>query len=129
VFRTVCGAIGVLALTMIPAPAAAQPDEPVVSMVVTLPDGQAKPLSAADSHVATVTVSGVEYGFEPTIQDSHPWNHVVVSVFKMPTARESIVALGEVDLKTGSSAVTTKTSPAFKIAIDHVAQPGATGRT
>lgn len=128
-FKTVCGVIGVLAMTMIPAPATAQPDEPVVSMVVTLPDGQAKPLSAADSHVATVTVSGVEYGFEPAIQDSHPWNHVMISVFKMPTARESIVELGEVELKTGSGAVTTATSPAFKIAIEHVAQPGATGRT
>jgi hypothetical protein len=105
------------------APIAAQPDEPVVSITVTPANGSAKTLSAADSHVATLTVGGVEYGFEPTIQDSSPWNRVTITVLKMPTSAEATVILGEADLKAGGPAVTTRTTPSFKIDVTHVAPP------
>ena len=53
----------------------------------------------------------------------------MITVFKMPTKSESIVELGEAEVKTGAAPVTFKTTPAFKVAISSVQLPGAVGRT
>jgi hypothetical protein len=104
--------------------AAAQTPNPVVTMNVTLPDGQAKELTAPESGLATVTLAdGTEIGVRPTIQDSKPWSRVVVTFFKLPTASHSTQELGGVEVKTGGPVVQTKTTPSFKVAVTRVAPP------
>ena len=72
--------------TMLSAVAAAQAYAPIVTMVVTMPDGRTQELTAAESGLATLTLKdGTEYGFRPTIQDSAPWNRIVVTIFKSAT--------------------------------------------
>ena len=67
--------------------AAAQAHAPVVTMNVTTPDGRTHELTAAESGLATLTLKGgTEYGFRPTIQDSSPWNRIVVTIFRSATA-------------------------------------------
>lgn len=62
---------------------AAQPHAPVVTMSVTLPDGRTQELTAPESGLATLQLKdGSEYGFRPTIQDSSPWNRIVVTIFR-----------------------------------------------
>ena len=76
----------VLVAMMLSALAAAQPYAPIVTMVVTMPDGRTQELTAAESGLATLTLKdGTEYEFRPTIQDSAPWNRIVVTVFKSAT--------------------------------------------
>ena len=66
--------------------AAAQSHAPVVTMSVTLPDGRTQELTAPESGLATVSLKdGTEYGFRPTIQDSTPWNRIVVTIFRTAT--------------------------------------------
>jgi hypothetical protein len=67
--------------------------------------------------------NGTEIGFRPTIQDSKPWTRVVVTIFKTPTASHPSQQLGEVEVKTGGSAVQSKTTPAFKVAVTRVSEP------
>jgi hypothetical protein len=107
---------------------AAQPYSPIVTMSVTLPDGQTKELSAPESGLATVTLKdGVELGFRPTIQDNKPWTRVVVTIFRMPTASHPTQELGEVELRTGAAAVPSKTAPVFKIGVPRVSPPVRSG--
>jgi len=104
--------------------AAAQPSAPVVTMTVTLPDGRTEELTAPESGLATLTLNdGTEYGFRPTIQDSKPWNQVVVTVFKMATTTSPTQVLGDLELKRGSPALASKTAPSFKVAIPKVSPP------
>ena len=104
----------------------AQVNNPVVQMTATLPDGQTKTLSAPESGLTTTTLAnGAEYGFRPTIIDAKPWTHVVVTIFKMGTQSEYTQDLGEVDLKTGGSAATSKTTPSFKVAVTQVMPPAS----
>jgi hypothetical protein len=113
-----------VALATITARLAAQPDNPIVTLSVTLPDGRTQELKTADSRLATVSVKdGAEYGFRPTILDSQPWSRVVVTVFRMPTATQASEQLGEVELKTGGPGAQTKTTPSFKIAVVKVDPP------
>jgi hypothetical protein len=106
------------------ATAAGQPDAPVVTMMVTLPDGGSREITAPESGLVTVTLKdGTEYGFRPTVLDSRPWNRVAVTVFRMPTASAATEVLGEIELKAGGPAADSKTKPAFKIAISKVAPP------
>jgi hypothetical protein len=113
-----------VALATFAARLAAQPDHPLVTLSVTLPDGQTQELKAAESRLATVTLKdGAEYGFRPTILDSHPWSRVVVTVFRMPTASQASQQLGEVELKTGGPGAQTKTTPSFKVAVVKVDPP------
>ena len=96
---------------------AAQLYAPVVSMVVTLPDGQTKELSAAESSLAHVTLKdGTEYAFRPTMNDDRGTT-TVVTIFKMTPSTEQ---LGAVEVKLGAAAVTSKTTPAFKVAVPRV---------
>jgi hypothetical protein len=104
----------------------AQTYAPIVTMNVTLPDGQTKELTAPESGLATVTLKdGAEFGFRPTIQDDRPWSKVTIAVFKMATATHATELLGEVDVKTGAAAVPSKTTPGFKIAVTKVTAPAA----
>jgi hypothetical protein len=104
--------------------AAAQAYAPVVTMSVTLPDGQVKELTAPESGLATVSLKdGTEYGFRPTIQDSSPWNRIVVTIFKKATTNSPTQILGEVEVKRGGPAVDSKTNPSFKVAVPNVSPP------
>ena len=102
----------------------AQANNPLVSMRITLPDGETKEVTAPESGLATITLKdGTEIGFRPTIQDSKPWTRVVVTIFKTPTASHPSQQLGELEVKTGGSAVASKTTPTFKVAVASVSDP------
>ena len=104
--------------------AAAQSYAPVVTMSVTLPDGRTQEVTAAESGLATVSLKdGTEYGFRPTIQDSTPWNRIVVTIFRTATTNAPAQILGEMELKRGSPAVDSKTNPSFKVAVPKVSSP------
>ena len=103
---------------------AAQAYAPVVTMSVTLPDGRTQELTAPESGLATVSLKdGTEYGFRPTIQDSTPWNRIVVTIFRTATTNAPTQILGEVELKRGGPAVDSKTNPSFKVAVPKVSLP------
>ena len=104
--------------------AAAQSYAPVVTMSVTLPDGRTQEITAAESGLATVSLKdGTEYGFRPTIQDSTPWNRIVVTIFRTATTSAPTQILGEVEVKRGGPPVDSKTSPSFKVAVPKVSPP------
>lgn len=104
--------------------AAAQAFAPVVTMNVTLPAGRTQELTARESGLATLTDrDGTEYGFRPTIQDSAPWNRVVVTIFRTATTNAPTEILGEIELKRGGPAVDSKTTPSFKVAVPRVSLP------
>jgi hypothetical protein len=104
--------------------AGAQSSAPVVTMSVTLPDGRSQELTAPESGLATVSLKdGTEYGFRPTIQDSAPWNRIVVTIFRTATANAPTQILGEIELKRGGAAVDSKTNPSFKVAVPKVSPP------
>ena len=110
--------------------AAAQSYAPVVTMSVTLPDGRTQEVTAAESGLATVSLKdGTEYGFRPTIQDSTPWNRIVVTIFRTATANAPTQILGEVEVKRGAPAVDSKTSPSFKVAVPKVSAPATQTRS
>ena len=104
--------------------AAAQSYAPVATMSVTLPDGRTQEVTAAESGLATVGLKdGTEYGFRPTIQDSTPWNRIVVTIFRTATTNAPTQILGEVEVKRDGPAVDSKTSPSFKVAVPKVSPP------
>ena len=104
--------------------AAAQAYAPVVTMSVSLPDGRTQELTAPESGLATVSLKdGTEYGFRPTIQDSMPWNRIVVTIFRMATTTSPTQMLGEVEIKKGDPAADSKTNPSFKVAVPNVSLP------
>ena len=125
--RGFCAGLCMLAASVV---VAGQPSAPVVTMNVTLPDGRVEELKAAESGLATTQLKdGAEYGFRPTIQDSSPWNRIVVTVFRMATATSPTQVLGEVEVKRGGPAVDLKSSPSFKVAVPNVAPPLSPGTT
>ncbi len=97
---------------------------PLVTMSVTLPDGRTQELTAPESGVATLSLAdGTEYSFRPTIQDSSPWNRIVVTIFRAATAKAPTQTLGEVELTRGGASVRSKTSPSFRVAVPKVSPP------
>jgi hypothetical protein len=111
----------VLVAMMLSVVAAAQPYAPIVTMVVTMPDGRIQELTTAESGLATLTLKdGTEYGFRPTIQDSAPWNRIVVTIFRSATASAQTTVLGEIELRRGGPAVDSKTNPSFKVSVPKV---------
>ena len=105
---------------------AAESSSPVVTMSVTLPDGRTQELTAPESGLATVSLKdGTEYGFRPTIQDSTPWNRIVVTIFRTATTTAPTQTLGEIEVKRGGPAVDSKTNPSFKVAVPKVSPPAA----
>jgi hypothetical protein len=104
--------------------AAGQAHAPVVTMSVTTPDGRSQELTAAESGLATLKLKdGTEYGFRPTIQDSSPWNRIVVTIFKTATTSAPTAILGEIELRRGGPAVDSKTNPSFKVCVPKVSGP------
>ncbi len=66
-------------VVMMVAIVAAQTYAPIVTMSITLPDGQTRELTAPESGLAALTLKdGTEFGFRPTIQDDRPWSRVTV---------------------------------------------------
>lgn len=113
-----------LLIVLITGFSAAQAYAPVVTMSVTLPDGRTQELTAPESGLATLQLSdGTEYAFRPTIQDSSPWNRIVVTIFRTATASAPTTVLGEVELKRGGVAVQSKTNPSFKVSVPRVSPP------
>jgi hypothetical protein len=113
-------------MAMLAGAVTAQPHSPIVTMSVTLPDGRTQELTAPDSGLASVTLKdGTEYGFRPTIQDSSPWNRIVVTIFRNATANAATQMLGELDIKKGGPAVESKTNPVFKVAVPKVSPPAS----
>ena len=97
-------------------------------MSVTLPNGRTQELTAAEGGLATLTLKdGTEYGFRPTIQDSSPWDRIVVTIFRSATPSMPTTVLGEIDVRRGGPAVDSKTNPSFKVSVPKVSAP--TSRT
>ena len=110
-----------VAVLLAEAMAAAQAHTPVVTMSVTTPDGRTHELTAAEGGLGTLTLKdGTEYGFRPTIQDSSPWNRIVVTIFRSATASAPATVLGEIELRRGGPAVDSKTNPSFKVSVPKV---------
>jgi hypothetical protein len=121
-FILVAGTVALVAGTV----AAAQSPAPVVTMSVTSPDGRTHELTAPESGLATLALNdNAEYAFRPTIQDSMPWNRIVVTIFKTATTKSPTQVLGEVELKRGGPAIESKTNPSFKVAVPKVSPPAA----
>ena len=114
----------VLVAVMLSTVAAAQAYAPIVTMVVTMPDGRTQELTAAESGLATLKLKdGTEYGFRPTIQDSAPWNRIIVTIFRSATTTAPTTVLGEVELRRGGAAMDSKTNPSFKVSVPKVSAP------
>jgi hypothetical protein len=93
-------------------------------MVVTMPDGRTQELTAAESGLATLTLTeGTEYGFRPTIQDSAPWNRIVVTIFRSATTSAPTAVLGEIEVRRGGPVMDSKTNPSFKVSVPKVSAP------
>jgi hypothetical protein len=104
--------VAFVAVFLAGAMAAAQAHAPIVTMSVTTPDGRTHELTAAESGLATLTLKdGTEYGFRPTIQDSSPWNRIVVTIFRSATASAPTTVVGEIEVRRAGPAVDSKTSP------------------
>jgi hypothetical protein len=107
-----------VAVLLAGAMAAAQAYASVVTMSVTTPDGRTHELTAGESGLATLTLKdGTEYGFRPTIQDSSPWNRIVVTIFRSATANTPTTVVGEIELRRDGPAVDSKTNPFFKLSL------------
>lgn len=105
----------VLALSATSTSANAQTYSPTVTMTVTAPDGSTQDVVARDSNVGTMKLKdGSEYQFRPTVMDE-PFTKVTIAIFKADST-----LVGEVQAVKGAAAVTTKTTPAFKIAIKSI---------
>jgi len=114
----------VLVAMMVSAVAAAQAYAPIVTMVVTTPDGRIQELTAPESGLATLTLKdGTEYGFRPTIQDSAPWNRIVVTIFRSAANSAPTTVLGEIELRRGGPTMDSKTNPSFKVSVSKVSGP------
>jgi hypothetical protein len=112
------------AILLTSAAATAQPYAPLVTMSVTTPDGRIQELTAAESGLATLKLKdGTEYGFRPTIQDSSPWNRIVVTIFRSATTGAPTTVLGEIEVRKGGPAVDSKTNPSFKLSVSKVSAP------
>src|SRR6187551_2687277 len=117
-------AFGLVAVMLINAMIASQAHTPIVTMSVTTPDGRTQELTAAESGLATLTLKdGTEYGLRPTIQDSSPWNRIVVTIFRSATSSAPTTVLGEIEVRRGGPPVESKTSPSFKVSVPKVSAP------
>jgi hypothetical protein len=105
----------VLALVFSATLTGAQTYSPAVTMTITAPDGTSHDVVARDSSVGTVTLKdGSTYQFRPTVMDE-PFTKVTVGIFKADST-----PVGEVQASKGAAAVTSKTTPSFKIAIKSI---------
>lgn len=122
--------LGLLIALLASGMATTEASGPVVTMSVTTPDGRTQELTALESSVARLTFKdGTEYEFRPTIQDSSPWNRIVVTIFKGATSTTPTTVLGEVEVKRGGPPVDSRTNPAFKVAVTKVSAPSSEGES
>jgi hypothetical protein len=104
-----------LAISLFATPATAQTYSPTVTMTITAPDGSSQDVVARDSSVGTLKLKdGSEYLFRPTIHDE-PFTKATIAIFKADST-----PLGEVQVTKGAAAVTTRTTPSFKIAVKSI---------
>lgn len=102
-------------IASVAAAADAQTYSPAVTMTITAPDGSTQDVVARDSAVGTMKLKdGSEYLFRPTVHDE-PFSKVTIAIFKGDST-----PVGEVQASRGAAAVTTRTTPAFKIAIKSI---------
>jgi hypothetical protein len=98
-----------------PVAASSQTYSPTVTMTITAPDGTTQDVMARDSNVGTMKLKdGSEYQFRPTVIDE-PFSKVTIAIFKSDST-----AVGEVQATKGAPAVTSKTTPSFKIAVKSI---------
>jgi hypothetical protein len=105
--------------------AAAQAYRPVVTMMVTVPDGQTRKIAVAESDLRTMPVNGRDYALRPTMMDDKG-SRVVITLFDMGGASGPTRELGAVEVLDGGPLVTMKTDPAFKVRVTNVAKPPLT---
>jgi len=106
-----------LALAMIPVAtiSGAQTYSPAVTMTITAPDGTTQDVVARESSVGTMKLKdGTQYQFRPTLIDE-PFSKVTVAIFTMDST-----LVGEAQVTKGAAAVTSKTTPSFKIAVKSI---------
>ena len=103
-------------LTMLAAtPIFSQTYAPTVTMNITAPDGTTQDVIARESSIGRLKLKdSSEYQFRPTVQDE-PFSKVTVAIF---TADSTPV--GDVQVTKGAAAVTSKTTPSFKIAVKSI---------
>jgi hypothetical protein len=88
---------------------------PMVTMSITAPDGTTQDVVARESNVGTLKLKdGSEYQFRPTVHDE-PFTKATIAIFKTDST-----PLGEVQVTKGAAAVTSKTTPSFKIAVKSI---------
>ena len=115
----------IVAMIMPVVTVAAQAYRPAVMMSVTLPNGQTQDLTAPESGLATVTVSGRDYGFRPTMMDDRG-ARIVITLFDMGSPTDAVKTLGEMDTSVGGPTVTFKTTPVFKVKVTDISKASAT---
>ena len=104
-----------LSLSLSATPLLAQTYSPIVTMTVTAPDGTTQEVAARESGVGTLKLKdGTEYLFRPTVQDE-PFSKVTIAIFKSDST-----SVGEVQVTKGATAVATKTTRSFKIAVKSI---------
>ena len=115
----------IMAMIMPVVTVAAQAYRPAVMMSVTLPNGQTQDLSAPESGLATVTVSGREYGFRPTMMADRG-ARIDITLFDMGGPTDAVKTLGEMDTSVGGPTVTFKTTPVFKVKVTDISKGSRT---
>jgi hypothetical protein len=104
-----------IALLAVPAVASAQTYSPTITMTITAPDGTTQDVVARESSIGMLKLKdGSEYQFRPTVHDE-PFSKVTIAIFKSDST-----PLGEVQATKGAAAVTSKTTPSFKIAVKSI---------
>lgn len=126
--RSFKSAIALLAGLFICVSAAAvhaqEPPAPKVALSITLPNGTVQQLTTHESGLVTVTVDNREYGFRPTMHDDLG-NRMTITVFDMGSTTEAVREMTAVQVRGGGPAVSTKSTPAFKVQ----ARKGVSART
>jgi hypothetical protein len=113
--KTAIRVVLALAFLSVAITTSAQTYSPTVTMTITGPDGSAQEVVARDSSVGTMKLKdGTEFQFRPTVIDE-PFSKAIVAIFKADST-----PVGEVQVTKGSSAVASKTTPSFRIAIKSI---------
>lgn len=108
------------ALTLSSAPNQAQPNVPVVSIAITLPDGSTQTVAVHESEVSTFKAKdGTAYEIRPTVHDLL-FASATVAIFNAPTTTDAGSLIAELEVKKGLAAVATKSTPSFKVAIKSI---------
>jgi hypothetical protein len=97
-----------------------QTKAPTVTLDVTLPNGETRQVSATAGEQITVKLpDDTEFGFRSTVRETDS-SRVEVTIVKIGSPDEQ---LGIVEATVGASAIESKTTPVFKIAVLNVNPP------